>query len=72
MVVAQNSSEYVNLAVQIGTSVTKRTEVEARIKLSNHKLYERWDSVTAWEDVFIDIAPVTIDSSDGANKIGEL
>lgn len=61
LVIAQSPEEYVELSVQIGTSIQKKAEVEWRVKQSVHKIYERWESVTAWENVFLEIAPVVVD-----------
>ncbi len=49
------------LAVELGTSVRVRGEAERRIKRGVHALYESRDSVAAWNEVFLDIAPVFID-----------
>ncbi len=56
LVIAGSPSEYVELAVNLGASLERRKDVERRIKRNVHKLYERWDSVRAWEDIFEDIA----------------
>jgi tetratricopeptide (TPR) repeat protein len=63
LVIAQSSEEYVELSVQIGTSKQKRAEVERRVKQSVHRIHGRWESVTAWEKLFLEIAPVIIDSN---------
>ncbi len=49
------------LAVKLGTSAEIRNEAERRIKNSVNALYERWDSVQAWNEVLLDISPVIID-----------
>jgi predicted O-linked N-acetylglucosamine transferase (SPINDLY family) len=61
LLIAQSPAEYVELSVQIGTSKQKRAEVEWRVKQSVHRIHERWESVTAWEKLFLEIAPVTVD-----------
>lgn len=61
MVVADSPAEYVRLAVELGTSAKVRDEAERRIKRGVHALYESRDSVAAWNEVFLDIAPVVID-----------
>lgn len=61
MVVADSPAEYVRLAVELGTSARVRGEAERRIKRGVHALYESRDSVAAWNEVFLVIAPVVID-----------
>ena len=56
LVIAGSPSEYVDLAVKLGVSLERRKDVERRIRQNVHKLYERWDSVWAWEEIFEDIA----------------
>ena len=72
LVIAESPEEYVTLAVKLGTSAEIRNEAERRIKNSVSALYERWDSVKAWNEVFLDIAPVIIDDdyySDGSSDL---
>ncbi len=61
LVIAESPEEYVMLAVKLGTSAEIRNEAERRIKNSVNALYERWDSVQAWNEVLLDISPVIID-----------
>jgi hypothetical protein len=60
MVIAETEQEYVELAVMLGTDEGRREEAERRIGESLYKLYERDESVMAWEKVWIDIAPVRL------------
>jgi predicted O-linked N-acetylglucosamine transferase (SPINDLY family) len=60
MVIAETEQEYVELAVMLGTDEGRRKEAERRIGESLYKLYERDESVMAWEKVWIDIAPVRL------------
>lgn len=57
MVIADGPDRYVDLAVRLGTDPERRADVERRIGRSVHKLYESWESVRAWEEVFQEIAP---------------
>jgi protein O-GlcNAc transferase len=77
LVIAKNATEYITMAVTLGTSLDIRMDVERRIKNSVHALYEREDSVKAWNEVFLDISPVIIDdnyyhSTNGAMDKDEL
>ena len=63
LVIAKNASEYITLAVTLGTTIDIRNDVERRIKNSVPALYEREDSVKAWNEVFLDISPVIIDEN---------
>ena len=62
MAVADSPAEYVRLAVELGTSARVRGKAERRIKHGVHALYKSQDSVAAWNEVFLDIAPVFIDN----------
>ena len=61
LVIAKNATEYITMAVTLATSIDIRNDVERRIRNSVHALYEREDSVKAWNEVFLDISPVIID-----------
>jgi len=63
LVIAKNASEYITMAVTLGTTVDIRNDVERRIKNSVPALYEREESVEAWNEVFLDISPVIIDEN---------
>ena len=63
LVIAKNASEYITIAVTLGTSIDIRNDVERRIKNSVPALYEREESVKAWNEVFLDISPVIIDEN---------
>ena len=63
LVVAGSPAEYVRLAVELSTSARVRDKAELQIKHGVHRVYESRDrdSAAAWNQVFLDIAPVVID-----------
>lgn len=65
MVVADSEESYVALAVKLGTDDDLREEAERRIRASFPNLMGRMDSVKAWENVFLQIAPVQLADEHG-------
>jgi predicted O-linked N-acetylglucosamine transferase (SPINDLY family) len=56
--IASTSAEYIDLAVTLATNPTLRAAVEADIRFSVPRLFQRWEAVEAWQKILLDVSPV--------------
>ena len=55
--IASTPEEYINLAVKLGTDDKLRESVEADMRKCSPNLFNRDESVTAWQNMFLKISP---------------
>jgi predicted O-linked N-acetylglucosamine transferase (SPINDLY family) len=65
LVVANSEEHYIELAVALGTRDDIRREAERRVAKSFPNILARMDSIQAWEDIFLRIAPVKLAEENG-------
>jgi hypothetical protein len=58
--ITSNLKDYVARAVGLGRSTELREDTEQRIRTALPSLYQRKDSVKAWEDALLKISPVEL------------
>jgi protein O-GlcNAc transferase len=58
--IAENMDHYTSLATDLGKNITKRSEMEQRIRANIHKLYRSYRSVEEWTKILLEISPVKV------------
>jgi predicted O-linked N-acetylglucosamine transferase (SPINDLY family) len=56
--IASTPAEYIDLAVTLATNPTLRATVEADVRSSMPRLFQRQEAVEAWQKILLDVSPV--------------
>ena len=69
--IARTPEEYVDLAVQLCTDDALRESVEADLRDCSSNLFHRFEAVTAWQEMLLEISPYQR-CQEGSQKEGVL